>query len=229
MLEAIKRARRPELRACDGDAACLADLGQLVGADDAIYGEVGGLGHAQVVYLKLIDVRSRAEVRSTVLELSAASGASAETEARAAATRLLDPGRYIGRLVVESNVSGASIFIDGHLVGRSPVRTLLVAVGSHALRVTHPEYRDYVRFVEVDFDAVQRVGVDLRAYGEVAGDIHRTRLPPGDGAGPDSGRPVPWYRRWYTIAGGGALLLVTSAVVVGLTSGGLSFDLEKDL
>ncbi|HWM89115.1 MAG TPA: PEGA domain-containing protein [Kofleriaceae bacterium] len=225
MLDAVKRARRPELRACDGDVACLADLGQLVAADLAIYGEVGGLGAAQVVYLKLVDVRGRREVRSSVLELGGPQAADAE--ALAAATRLLAPERYIGDVVLETNVRGASIFVDGRLVARSPARPLRVAVGSHALRVTHPEFRDFVRFVDVDFGATSRVSVDLRPYREVAGDIHRTAIPR---RGPDPGtQPTPWYRRWYTIAGGSALLLVTSAVAVGLASGGLSFDLEKDL
>jgi hypothetical protein len=225
MLDAVKRARRPELRACDGEAACLADLGQLLGATYAVYGEVGGLGRAQVVYLKLVDARARSEVRSTVLELGEQAP---EAEARAAATRLLDPARYIGRVRLDTNVRGASIFVDGHLVARSPARPLQMAVGSHALRVTHPEYRDFVRFVEVEFGATQRIAVDLQHYQAVAGDIRRTARPIP--VGPDRGvEPTPWYRRWYTIAGGGVLLLVSSAVVVGVARGGLSFDLVKDL
>jgi hypothetical protein len=230
MLAAVKRARRPELRACDGQPECLASLGQLVGADFAVYGEVGGLGGAQVIYLKLVDARARQELRATVLELGAGAGP-AETEARAAATRLLLPGRYVGRVQLDSNVRGASIFVDGRLVARSPSRPLVMAVGSHALRVTHPEFRDFVRFIEVGFDVTSRIPVDLRPYGEVSGDIRRNRRPGRlDPTGPDPGvQPTPWHRRWYAIAGGGALLLVTTAVVVGLASGGLSFDLEKDL
>jgi len=228
ILDAIKRARRPQLRACDGDTSCLSDLGGLLDADYAVYGEVGGLGRAQVVYLKLVDVRARSEVRSEVLELGGAG--SAETEARAAATRLLAPGRYLGSLVLRSNVRGASIFIDGQLRARSPARPFSLPVGAHALRVTHPEYRDFVRFVDVEFGATAQVEVDLRPYRAVAGDIRRTAAPRPIAVGPDPGvEPTPWYRRWYAIAGGGALLLVTSAVAVGLATGGLSFDLEKDL
>jgi PEGA domain len=223
LLQAIRRARRPELRACDGDATCLADLGQLVGAGYAVYGEVGGLGSAHVVYLKLVDVRERREVRSEVLEMGRSRPAAAE--ARAAATRLLAPSRYVGHLVLDTSVRGASIFVDGERVSRSPSATLTLAVGSHALRVTHPEYRDFVRFVEIEFGATSRVAVPLQPYRAIAGDIRRQSV----------SRPAPvvdetpWYARWYTIAGAGALLLVTSAVAVGLATGGLDFDLEKDL
>ena len=49
--DAIKRARKPQLRACEGDAACLTELAGLVGAQIVISGEVGGLGDSRVVYL----------------------------------------------------------------------------------------------------------------------------------------------------------------------------------
>jgi PEGA domain len=223
MLDAIRRARRPELRACDGESECLADLGQLVGADYAVYGEVGGLGLAQVIYLKLFDARARNEVRATVLELGEGTG-SPEAGARAACTRLLAPDRYVGRLVLETQVRGAAIFVDGAPVAHMPARPLALAVGSHALRVTHPEFRDFVRFVEVEFDTTSRVAVDLRPYRAVAGDIHRTAMPapPRDRAH----APTPWYRRWYTLAAGGALLLATSALLAALASPGPAFDRE---
>jgi hypothetical protein len=125
-------------------------------------------------------------------------------------------------------VAGASIFIDGRLIARAPARPLVLSVGSHALRVTHPEFRDFVRFVEVPFEDTLRVRVDLRPYRAVAGDIRRTELPPQPGG--DAGvEPTPWYRRWYTITGAGAVLLVGSAIAVGMSQGGLSFDLARDL
>ena len=231
MLDAVKRARRPQLRACDGEPDCLAELGRLLAADYTVYGEVGGLGGAQVVYLKLVDVRGGAELRSTVLELGGTPDApepAAAVEARAAATRLLLPHRYVGRVQLDTRVAGASIFIDGRLIARAPARPLVLSVGSHALRVTHPEFRDFVRFVEVPFEDTLRVRVALRPYRAVAGDIRRTDLvpPPGSDGGVE---PTPWYRRWYTIAGAGAVLLVGSAAAVGLSQGGLSFDLARDL
>jgi hypothetical protein len=229
MLDAVKRARRPELRACDGAVPCLAALGQLVGASYAVHGEVGGLGNAQVVYLKLVDVAAAREVRTTVLELGGARAP--EQEARAAATRLVTPSRYVGTVDVVVSVAGASIFIDGEMVSRSPAKPLSMAVGEHALRVTHPEFRDFVRFVDVPFGARTRVDVALAPYDAVSGDIRRT----GGGAlvatpGPATAAgPTPWYLRWYTIAGGAAVLVVGSAIVVGALNSGVDFDREKEL
>ena len=58
----------PRLRACDGNTKCLAELGALLSADTVIYGEVGGLGNVQVVYLKAVNVARAKELRSTTLE-----------------------------------------------------------------------------------------------------------------------------------------------------------------
>jgi hypothetical protein len=41
--------------------------------------------------------------------------------------------------------------------------------------------------------------------------------------------PAPWYRRWYTIAGGGALLLVGSALIVGALVDGTDADRSRPL
>jgi len=226
MLDAIKRAKRPELRACDGELTCLVALGQLVGADYAVFGEVGGLGNAQVIYLKLVDVKAAREVRSTVLELDGTRAA--DVEARAAATRLFAPGRYVGQLVLASNVEGASVYVNGELIARTPARPLSLPVGSHALRVTHPEYRDFVRFVEIGFAGREEVAVQLMPYDAVSGDIRRTGQGDLAAAGAGGYQPTPWYRRWYTVAGGAAVLLLTSALVVGIASDRIDFDRERE-
>ncbi len=222
---AVKRARRPELRACDGKPDCLAELGKLVGADQVVYGELGGLGDVQVVYLKLVSSADAKEVRATSLELGA--GIEGEHAARAAAFRLLDPDRYVGSLVVDTKVAKAAIYVDGRLVAHTPTGPLTLPVGTHALRVTHPEFRDFVRFVTIEFGTEERVKTDLAKYKVVSSDIHA--VPHGQ-SGPrviyQGEQRTPWYRRWYSIAGFSAVTLIGSAIVVGLISNGIDADRE---
>jgi hypothetical protein len=225
---AIRKARRADLRGCDGGAACLAELGALVGAGAVVHGELGGLGEVKVVYLKLVDVADGRELRSTTLELSA-DGTAADA-ARAAAYRLLAPERYTGQLALEIDVAGAAIYIDGRRVATSPATALSLPAGTHALRITHPEFHDFVRFVEVEFDRTETIAADLQRFPIVGRGVERR----GDAAavvvagGAEGGfEPAPWYRRWYVIAGASAVVFVGSAVLAGALAGGIDSDREK--
>lgn len=221
--DAIKKSKRAPLRACDGQASCLAEVGKLVGANLVVYGEVGGLGDVQVVYLEAIDVGTGKEARSTTLTLG---GADTAGGTRGAAVRLLAPERYLGKLAVTVDVPGAIVYVDGKRLGKSPLAAIELPVGSHAVRVTHPEYRDFVRFVDVPYDAAAPVAVDLQQFPIVQRDLtskdgqatlrERLRFVPGG--------PTPWYRHWYVLAGFGAVLAVGAGTAAALSAGGPSAD-----
>ncbi|RMH39828.1 MAG: PEGA domain-containing protein [Deltaproteobacteria bacterium] len=218
---AVARARKPELRTCDGDVACLADLGALLGVDRVVYVEVGGLGDARVLAMQLVDVASRTEVRSITAELTAAD---VDRSARAAAYRLLAPQRYVGTLQLDVDVPGAAIYVDGTQIGVSPMPPREIAVGSHALRVTHPEYRDFVRFVDIEFDTTTKISVALKAFPIVEDAMRQTGGPSRGAPEAPAAAPTPWYKRWYTLVGASAVVLVGSAIVVGLVTRGVDAD-----
>ncbi|HTM21560.1 MAG TPA: PEGA domain-containing protein [Kofleriaceae bacterium] len=222
----IKKSKRVELRACDGDVACLADLGQLVGASQVVFGEVGGLGDAQVAYLKLVDVDKKTEVRSTTMEV--ATYVELKGVAHGAAIRLLDPDRYVGRLVCKVDVDGATIYVNGARRSRSPAKPIVLPVGTHALRISHPEFRDFVRFVDIGFDKDVVVEAPMQQYPIIQKDIvHREGKPGGTQVIYRGQEETPWYRRWYTVAGGGALVFIGTAVLVGVLADGIDADGEK--
>jgi hypothetical protein len=225
--KAVRQAGRKQLRRCEGEPECLAAIGQLVGASRVVHAEVGGLGDARVVYLKTIEVSGAREAASTTLEIG--SGGEPEPMARAAGFRLLAPERYQGYLALTIDVEGAVVYVNGARVTTSPGDRVPLPVGTHALRVTHPEFQDFVRFVDVEFDGTLELPVELRRYPIVSRDLlHR-----GGGFGPAGGvaydgvEPTPWYRRWYTIAGGTAVVLIGSAILVGALTGGIDADGEK--
>jgi hypothetical protein len=222
------KAKRPELRSCEGEPACLAELGTLVSAQYTVYAEVGGLGDAQVVYLKLIDVKSAKEIRSTLIELSSSQDAKAKSVE--AAIRLIAPETYVGSLQVKTSVKGAIIYLDGQKRGTTPSKSISGAVGSHALRVTHPEHRDYVRFVDLEFGKATDITAELQALPGVEQRLAREGVIGGGKTGPRGPvRETPWYFRWYSIAGGAAAVGVTSAILFGVLGGGIDFDTEKNL
>ena len=210
----LRRAGRRELESCEGAPPCLAELGLLAGAGVVLYAETSALAGDRVVYLKAVDTARREELGSTTVVLR--KGAGGGDPARAGIIRLLVPALYTGSLAVEVDVAGASVFIDGKRVGRSPMAPATLPVGTHALRVTHPRYRDFVRFVELGFEERAQLRVELEQF-PIVGD----RLVPGGRRAP-GGPAAPWI-----LAAGGAALLVTAAVIAFVIP--KSIDRDRDV
>jgi hypothetical protein len=206
--DAIAKAKRPQLRACENDAACRAEIGRLVGAQVVIAGEVGGLGASQIVYLSATDVATGKEMRSTTLSL----GDKADTTggASGAAVRLLDPDKFRGTVHFAIDVSGATVFVNGTKATLQN-GTLVLPVGAQAIRVTHPQYHDFVRFVDVGYGRTTEVAVGMQQYPIIEHDVRakptgRDRIVRDD---------PPVWRRWYVAGPAIVVLGVGAALVVG--------------
>jgi hypothetical protein len=208
---AVDKAKRPQLKACEGDTACLTELGKLVGANVIVTGEVGGLGDSKVIYLGATDVGTGKEMRSTTLTLGAKDDGGGAT---GAAIRLLDPERYRGTVHFAIDVGGASVFINGAKTTLGPKGEVALPVGTQAVRVTHPQYHDFIKFIDVTYGKTTDVPVGLQQYPIVEHDLK---------AKPTSLDKVilvdpPLWRRWY-VAGPAIVVL---AVGVGVLAGALA-------
>ena len=217
VVEATRKAKKSTLRACDGDAACLSELGALLGVQVVVFGEVGGLGDVQVLSLGAVDVASKKERKRVRVSLAQRE----EGGVAGAVTRLFDPDKFVGQLQLAISVDGASIYVDGKRIGRSPTPMVRLSVGPHALRVTHPEHRDYVRFVDIGFGAATPVEVALEPYASIESSVESTDKPKPTGPVTYVDRAPAWYRRWWAVAGFAAVA-VGAAVVVGAS---IDYDL----
>lgn len=209
--DAVKRARRPQLKACEGEAACLAELGKLVGAQVVVAGEVGGLGEAKIVYLGATDVGAAKELRSTTLSIGTGRDAMSDPDSpQAAVVRLLEPDRYRGTLRFAVDVTGATIYVNGARIALTSKGELSLPVGTQAVRVTHPEYHDFVRFIDVAYGKTTEVGVGMQQYPIVRRDLR--------GKPTTTDRVVyldpPWWRRWYVVGPAAVGLAVVTGMVV---------------
>jgi hypothetical protein len=200
---AADKAHRPQLKTCEDDVACSTELGKLVGAQIVVTGEVGGLGDSRVIYLGATDVATGRLLRATTLAIGGKS--SDEAGPAGAAVRLLDPDRYKGTLHLTIDASGATVFVNGSKVALSPKGELALPVGTQAVRVTHPEYHDFVRFVDVGFGKTTDVSVGLHQYPIVEKNVRGlpTNLDKTEYIDP------PLWRRWYVT--GPAVLAIAIA------------------
>jgi hypothetical protein len=206
--DAIRRAKRPQLKACEGDAACLAELGRLVGAGIVISGEVGGLGAAKVIYLGATDVAAGKELRSTTLAVGGARHDDGGAEG--AVVRLLEPDRYRGTLRFAIDVTGATVYVNGSRTAPASKGELPLPVGTHAVRVTHPEYHDFVRFIDVTYGKTTDVAVTMQQYPIVRRDLQGRPIDAGGVVHVDP----PWWRRWYVVGPAAVGLAIVTGIVV---------------
>ena len=71
------------------------------------------------------------------------------------------PGPLVAALSVESRPAGASVFLDGKLVGRTPLQVGEVAAGDHAVRLELDGYRHWSSAVHVVAGERRRVAASL--------------------------------------------------------------------
>ena len=210
---AIDKAKKPQLRQCEGEAACVTELGKLVGAQFVVTGEVGGLGDSRVVYLKLTDVGAARELRSTTLALGAKNTSDSPM---GAAVRLTDPDRYRGTVRFAFDVTNASVLVNGTKVSLSAAKEIALPVGTHAVTVTHPQYHNFVKFVEVDYAKTTDVQVAMTQYPIVE---HSIQGKPGTTDRIEYVDPPLWRRPYVT---GPAIAVI--AIVAGIVAARIAHD-----
>ncbi|HTL37960.1 MAG TPA: PEGA domain-containing protein [Kofleriaceae bacterium] len=133
-----------------------------------------------------------------------------------AAVRLLDPDRYRGTVRFDFDVSGATVLVNGTKVTLSAQKDLALPVGTHAVTVTHPQYHNFVKFVDVQYGTTTDVQVGMKQYPIVEGGMLQK---PGSKDTIVYTDP-PLWRRWY-VAGPAIAIL---AVGLGITAGVLAHD-----
>lgn len=157
-----KLAALPEAeQECDGDTKCLLRMGKACGVNKLLFGTVASLGESYVLDLKLIDVRRGKEVDRQSVTLSGKKEIMIDG-VRAIATQMLAPAQFVGSLELRLDKPGAEIFVDGELVGKTPLKRIDgIKPGKHGLKIVLTGYRDFDRFVEVRFARVTIVNVSL--------------------------------------------------------------------
>ena len=80
---------------------------------------------------------------------------------RRAALASATAGRYLGSLSVDSRPDGARVFLDGRLIGTTPVEAPSVGAGEHAVRIERDGYRRWSSAIRVVASEKTRVTASL--------------------------------------------------------------------
>lgn len=133
--------------------SCAAKLGQTIGTDFTIAGELERRGAHQVLVLSLVDVRTKQRIRS--VHQTTSSNGDAKKLAHAAYMRLIDG--EVGELAIAANAQRGEIAIDGEVVGalfdgHATIGGLVK--GSHMLAIHANGYKPFE--VEVTIESATR-------------------------------------------------------------------------
>jgi hypothetical protein len=176
--ERTRRHVAAESVACDGADPCLAEFARNLGAAVAVYGVVGGLGDSYTIAFKAVnaedgEVRTRVELRVGGAREVLIDGI------RAGAYQLLRPDLFVGSLQLDLPVEGAEVYVDGRLVGTTPLEGPIADLepGQRALKIVKTGFSDFDKFIEVRFRRTTVVTIDLE-MSTVAGVIYEEEPEP---------------------------------------------------
>jgi hypothetical protein len=161
---------------------CLIKVGDVLGAEKLVAGDVGLVGERYLVNLQRIDVK-KALVENRVQREFEGPIEKIREEVRLAAHQLVEDILKLesGTLLLQVSEEGADVSVDGSLVGVSPLqKSLGLPAGPHELRVSKQGFVVWARTVQMRPQATEALDVRLipsadfvQAYEDRAGSMRR--------------------------------------------------------
>lgn len=153
------RAARREAACTPLTLACAVKLGELLGVDFIVTGQVETRAQRRVVVIAMVSVAKKQRVRS--LRDTVTTSFDLQRWAQRIYERVV--GSDTGELVVVTNGKGGDVVLDGELVAalyEGKARITNVAVGAHALVIRAPGFRPLEVEVVVDGTSTENVLLD---------------------------------------------------------------------
>lgn len=185
------------------------------------------------VQLELVDPISGAARHEPVRGQVPAAARSAPTAALAPllaelAAAMPTPPAPPATLLITVTADDASIVIDGHDVGRSPIAPISMPAGRYTVVVTRDGYETLTRLVQVgdtgptraDFDLVPGERTVAAMEASPTGTLAATDHTSAHATSTDDASETPIYARWYVIAGAAAVVVATVVIIAVASSGG---------
>lgn len=181
---------------CQGEPACVANIGQRLGAREVLLVGVSQLGDV-ILAIQRIKVPS-GEVLGRVADSLSRRGRVPPALLRRYLRRLLPPEEFkrYGKIIVRTEALGDRVLVDEIDRGKTPIAPLTVpAPGRYTVRVQRPGHRDFVARLDVLPEATVAVKPNLSPVGH---------------------KPS-WYEKWWVWAlVGGVVAGSATALAIGL-------------
>jgi hypothetical protein len=202
----LLRPGNEKILACGLTPSCLQKIGKLAQVDYVISASLNVMADKNI-QMVLVETQT-ADIISDV-DLSVSTPPSDEI-LQECYVAMFEPNRRKGAIKLQTDVAGANVFLNGKLVGVTPIKTIKkLTLGDHLLEIKKSGHQTYSRLVNVSRGKTIVVQAGL--------------LPGGmDGSG-----IVPFYEKWpFWTASGLGLVSFIIAGVKHNTANGIQANLD---
>jgi len=183
-----------EYECFDIDAECLSKLGKAQKADTIVYVQVDGNDNGFALITRSVRVKDSRVLHDKSEQLRSRTDLAGRLDK--VLTRVFGappvPKTTKGRLVIQSKVRAARIFVDGKYAGSGKIR-LKKPEGSYAIRVAKDGYQEKLFTAEVTAGATTKKMVSLEPIPKKVASVAPVAPPPD----PGSLGPAAWYQTWW--------------------------------
>ena len=154
--EKLGADRAKEAIDCGPDPTCLIAALKGLKVDRIIAGTFGRDPTHYVIHMIHVDVKTGQVVSRLDLNVLIAARELTRDVREGAPALLQGEPEQTGTLVVTSKIEGATVTVDGHVVGQTPKVTVPLQPGKHQVHVEKTDYLPEDRFVEITAKATTR-------------------------------------------------------------------------
>ncbi|MCK5687884.1 PEGA domain-containing protein [Myxococcota bacterium] len=149
IMQMVQFEQDKQMLGCESDTECLAELGGALGVALLVSGSIGKVGEAYVLNLTLTDAMASRVVQREQRQIDSIEELTKEAgRAATSLVRTLLAGEQ-GFLILKVSEEGASIEVDGNLVGVSPLGRQALAGGPHTLKVIKKGFITWAKDIQI--------------------------------------------------------------------------------
>ena len=212
-----------QLLGCQDDTNCLAELGGALGVDRLVTGSVGKLGDTIIVSIKYIDTR-QVKVLGRVYESFKGNESLLVDTIKRLIPRLFGvvvKDIELGTLIMNSTVKGATVYLDGNPVGKTPIEPMKLKPGKYNLQYTKPGYQTWTKQVEIKEKQASEITANLTKVSSDSISAGILNIPEQNNnkAGKVKPQKKKWYKEWWVWSVAAGVAVGSVAAFMALNGG----------
>jgi hypothetical protein len=145
---------------------CAVEAGKILGVEQMVAGSIGRIGSLYTIDLILIDTETSRIVKSLTRDYTGGvEGLVKEMQSLANELAGVEEKKVAaakGGIEIVSDPDGADIFMDGKIVGKTPLTMTDVSAKSHTFKIKKRGYRTYTETITIEPDQFANINTTLK-------------------------------------------------------------------